>query len=212
MSRSVVVVCAVVFGGLYLGAVAVLGTPPDAGSSTQAVNAWLGSHASHIRLSVWLLVIGLPFFCGSAAAIRSQLPDGLRDVFFAGAVGFVVETAIQCWVWGALAFSPSPSRQGSSVLLDLALYWGPVLTSATLAMLAPIAAVGLRRQGWPVWAGVIAAVAVVEQAVESLTVFGRHGFVAPGGGMNADLGAAVTAVALIAAVVVVVRRRAEPAV
>jgi hypothetical protein len=41
---------------------------------------------------------------------------------------------------------------------------------------------------------VLGVIAFVEQAIETITVFGTHGFIAPGGDMNLLLGAALTAV------------------
>jgi hypothetical protein len=49
-------------------------------------------------------------------------------------------------------------------------------------------------------------IAFAEQAVETITVFGTHGFTAPGGGMNVLLGAGLTAVWLAGLVVWTARR------
>jgi len=51
----------------------------------------------------------------------------------------------------------------------------------------------LRRQaGLPPWLGIFGALVVVEQAIETVTVFGRAGFTEPGGPMNMMLGAGLT--------------------
>lgn len=202
MSARATLWCGLIFGGLYVVAFGVLGTPPDADSAAKTVTGWFTDNHEHVRTFAWLLVAGLPFFCAASAGVRQRLPEGLRDLYFAGVIAFVAETALQCWLWGALAFGPDTAGATSLTLFHAALFWGPVLTSATLAMLVPIAIVGLRG-GWPTWLGALAAVAVVEQAVETTTVFGHHGFMAPGGGMNVYLGAALTAAALIGAVVTV---------
>ena len=44
-------------------------------------------------------------------------------------------------------------------------------------------------------------IAFIEQAIETITVFGTSGFTAPGGAMNLQLGATVTIVWIIALVV-----------
>jgi hypothetical protein len=44
-------------------------------------------------------------------------------------------------------------------------------------------------------------IAFVEQAAETVTVFGTHGFIAPGGAMNLALGAGLTAIWFVALVV-----------
>jgi hypothetical protein len=91
-------------------------------------------------------------------------------------------------------------------LLDVASFWGPVLTSTTILMLTPIAVLAWRRQaGLPRWLGVIAGVAVAEQLVETMTIFGNRGFTAPGGPMNLLLGAGLVLVAFIGLGVAVAR-------
>jgi hypothetical protein len=52
---------------------------------------------------------------------------------------------------------------------------------------------------------VVTAIALVEQLVETVTIFGKHGFIAPGGPMNVELGAGLTAIALLALGVVLSR-------
>ncbi|HWC36659.1 MAG TPA: hypothetical protein VG650_17760 [Mycobacteriales bacterium] len=202
-SKSLIVGSAAVFAVLYLAATTALGKPPAADASSATTTTWLAGHEGHVRTFAWLLVIGLPFFCAASAGLRLWLPSGWRDVYFAGAIAFVVETAIQCWLWGALAFAPATGSPSTPLVFHIALFWGPVLTSATLAMLVPLAVVGLGDHGWPRWMGVLAGVAALEQAIETTTVFGHHGFMAPGGAMNLYLGAGLTAVALFGAVVAV---------
>ena len=53
-------------------------------------------------------------------------------------------------------------------------------------------------------------VAIDWNAVETITVFGTHGFTAPGGAMNAVLGAALTAIWLAGLVVWAFQRLATP--
>ena len=53
-------------------------------------------------------------------------------------------------------------------------------------------------------------VAFAEQAVETITVFGTHGFTAPGGAMNTVLGAGLTAIWLAGLVVWAFQRLATP--
>ena len=53
-----------------------------------------------------------------------------------------------------------------------------------------------------------AAIAVTEQLIETITIFGRHGFIAPGGPMNVYLGAGLVAVALLSLAVAAARGKA----
>ena len=71
--------------------------------------------------------------------------------------------------------------------------FGPVFTGTTTTMIAPVTLLALRgRSGFPLWLGVLGAVAFVEQSLETMTIFGSSGFTQPGGAMNLQLGAGLT--------------------
>jgi hypothetical protein len=56
-------------------------------------------------------------------------------------------------------------------------------------MMAPVTALALSgRAGLPRWLGIWGAIAIAEQAVETVTIFGESGFIEPGGAMNFQLG------------------------
>ena len=195
------------FGVLYLAAAIALGTPPKASDTGAAVAAWFRHNGGHVRIWVWLLTLGLPLFAVFATLIRRVLPPVYRDVFFFGAIAFVVEIAGQGWIWAGLALhgrqlGPATAR----TVLDVAIYWGPVLISATVMTLAPIALLALReRAGLPRWLGIVTLVALLEQLIETVTLFGNRGFIAPGGPMNLFLGAGLTALAWLSLAVAVSR-------
>jgi hypothetical protein len=199
--RSTVLLASTIgFAVLYLAASFVLGSTPTAEDNGGTVLRWFQHNKDHVRLWLWLLVLALPLFAVFASFVRNRFPDVYGDVFFFGAIALAAETAVQGWVWAGLVWhagqlQPSVAR----TLLDVVDYWGPVLISATLAMLLPIAILGLRRQvGLPLWLGVLAAVAVVEQLAETITIFGHSGFTSPGGPMNLFLGAGLTLATLVA--------------
>ena len=200
-NRSTALLAATVgFGALYLAAAIALGSVPGAGAGGAAVAEWFRDHTEQTHLWVWFLTLAAPVFALFAVLVRERLPGPHRELFFFGALAFVVETSVQSWLWGAAAWhagqlSPAAAR----TLLDVASYWGPVLTSTTVMMLAPIVALALQHHPVvPRWLGWIAGIAMAEQTVETVTVFGRHGFIAPGGPMNAYLGAGLVAAALLA--------------
>jgi hypothetical protein len=63
-------------------------------------------------------------------------------------------------------------------LLDVSAYWGPTLTGFTVLTLGAVAWVSLTNRRLPRWVGVLARLALVEQAVETITVMGTSGFTA----------------------------------
>jgi hypothetical protein len=84
-------------------------------------------------------------------------------------------------------------------VLDVVIFLGPVLTGSTITMIAPVTLLALRgRAQLPAWLGVLGAVAFLEQAFETITIFGATGFIQPGGAMNMQLGAMLTLTWLLA--------------
>jgi hypothetical protein len=134
------------------------------------------------------------------ARLRAVLPAPHRDVFLIGAVAFVATTAVQAWSWAGLALHADRLEPAAArTVLDVAVFWGPVLTGATMTMIAPVTQLALLgRAGLPVWLGVVGAIAFAEQAVETVTIFGSNGFTEPGGAMNLQLGAGLVAAWLLA--------------
>ena len=146
-------------------------------------------------------------FATYVAIIRNALPAPHRDVFFVGAIALIAEGVMQGWIWAGLAFHPTQLDPATArTLLNVAIYWGPLLTGATITILAPVVVLAFqRRAGLPLWFGILGAVAIVEQAIETITIFGHDGFTAPGGPMNVILGASLVAIAMVSLGVIVAR-------
>lgn len=176
---------------LYAVAAGALGTPPGAADTGAHVVAWFREHRDGVRWSVWALTVATPVGGVMFSLLRRLLPAPHRDVFFIGAITIVVTTAVKAWTWGGLALHADRLEPATArTLLDVAVFWGPVLTGATTAMMAPVTLLALQgRAGLPRWLGVLGAVAFVEQAIETVTIFGSTGFTEPGGAMNLQLGA-----------------------
>jgi hypothetical protein len=204
MTQGRALVTAAVAGGLlYLAGAIALGSPPDATDSGAKVVAWFSRHAHHARVYAWSAAFGTLAFAVVAALVRELLPAPHRAVFTIGAAAFVVENAVQAWVWAGLALHPARLQPDTARLaLDIASYWGPLLTGATTTMIGAVTLLGLRGTPLiPRWLTVLGVIAFVEQAVETVTVFGTHGFIAPGGAMNVVLGAALSLIWLVGLVV-----------
>jgi hypothetical protein len=184
---------------LYAVGVIALGSPPSASDTGDQVVTWFRQHREDARWAVWAATVSIPPFAVLFALLRRLLPAPHRDVFLIGAVVFVTTYAVQAWTWGGLAL-PADHLQPATArtVLDVALFWGPVLTGATITMIAPVTLLSLRGQGLPRWLGVLGAFAFAEQAVETVTIFRSVGFTEPGGAMNLLLGAGLTATWMLA--------------
>ena len=204
---SVLLLSTIAFFVLYGASVVALGTAPKPEDSSAKVLAWFRDNADHVRTWLWLGTLALILFVVFATLVRSHLPPVHRDLFLVGAVLLVAESSVQGWLWAGLAWHAGDLQASTArTIFDIASYWGPVLTSATVLMLAPVAIVAWSGgAGLPRWLGVVAGVALVEQLAETVTIYGTHGFTAPGGPMNLVLGAGLTVIALIATGVAVSR-------
>lgn len=180
---------------LLLGAgLAGLGTPPAAAETGEQVVAWFREHRDAARWFVWAVTVGTPPLAVMVALLRRLLPAGYRDAFLIGAVSYMVSSAVLTWMWAGLALHADRLEPAiARAVLDVAVFYGPVLTGSTTTMIAPVTLLALRAQaGLPRWLGVLGLVAFLEQAVETITIFGATGFTEPGGAMNLELGGTLT--------------------
>jgi len=197
---------------LYLAATAALGTPPDGSASGQAVVDWFTASGGQVRTWAWLLTLFVPCFATVAALVRSRLPAPHRDVFFVGVVAFLAETSVQIWVWAGLSWHAGQLQPTARTLLDVVSFWGPVLNGVTISMLAPVVLLSFGASAvLPRWLGIVGAVALTEQVIETVTVFGQDGFTAPGGPMNLMLGAGLVSVWVLCLGLTVAARPGAPA-
>jgi hypothetical protein len=195
------ILAAVSAGLLYLVGAIALGSPPHASDSPATVAEWFADHRDAARTYAWTATFGALAFAVVAGIVRGQLPYPHGAVFLLGAASFIVENAVQAWLWAGLALHP-PDPATARTAYDIALFWGPILTGSTMTMIGAVTALGIgARPSIPGWLTALGAIAFAEQAIETITVFGSHGFLAPGGDMNLILGALVTLVWLAGLVV-----------
>jgi hypothetical protein len=195
MSQSrILVVAAIGAAALYLIGAIALGSPPEATDSPARVVEWFRDHHDAARTYAWTATFGTLAFAVVAGILRGVLPAPCGDVFFLGAAAFVIETAVQAWLWAGIALHPDSLQPATArTVLDVASFWGPILTGATTAMIGAVTVLGLiANPVIPRWLTTLGIIAFVEQAIETITVFGTHGFLAPGGDMNLLLGAGLT--------------------
>jgi hypothetical protein len=173
-----------------------LGEPPGPAASGAEVAAWFAGQGGHARTYTWLLALFVPAFATFAALVRDRLPSPHRDVFFVGAIAMLAETAVSTWIWAGLSWHADQLEPATArTLLDVTSFWGPVLNGATISMLAPVVVLSWgARAVLPRWLGIVGGVALAEQTIETVTIFGRSGFTAPGGPMNLLLGAGLVGI------------------
>jgi len=181
-------------GVFYVASFVALGSSfPTVESSGQEIVQWFSDNGTNARIYAWtaaFVSLGLAIFGGQVAA---QLPRPHRYIFLAGVLGAAVTAQVQAWIWAGLALHPQGlDPSAARTIFDIAAYWGPLVNGSTTTMAAAIAALGFGASPiiprWLTWLSVIF---LLEQAIETVTVFGRTGFIAPGGAMNVYLGGAI---------------------
>jgi len=184
----------VVYGVLVGIALGVAGTLPAAAETGPQVVAWFREHRDGVRWFVWAATVATPPFAVMIALLRRLLPTPHRDVFLIGAVSFLVTGAVFSWTLAGLALHAADLEPATArAVLDVAVFFGPVLTGTTTTMMAPVTLLALRGEAsFPFWLGLLGALAFTEQAIEMITIFGSTGFTQPGGAMNFQLGAGLT--------------------
>ena len=156
-------------GALYVVSfVALHRGHPGVETSGREIVAWFSENGAQARTYAWLSALVAMGFTILGGLLASVMPRPHRYIFLGGAVGFAVT---------------------ARVLLDITQFWGPVVNSSMVAMAAPVAALALGADPVvPRWLAWLSAVFGIEHAIETITVFGRSGFIAPGGSMNVYLG------------------------
>ncbi|GAB5374867.1 MAG: hypothetical protein AcusKO_13290 [Acuticoccus sp.] len=179
-------------GVFYVGSFVALGSGfPTIGSSGQDIVDWFARSGGRARLYAWtgaFVSLGLAIFAGQVAAL---LPRPNAFIFFGGVLGFAITAQVQAWFWAGLSFHPEGLDPATArTLFDIAAFWGPLVNGSTATMAAAVGVLGLGpRPLIPRWLTFLSAVFLVEQVVETVTVFGGpSGFIAPGGTMNVYLG------------------------
>ncbi|UTI65165.1 hypothetical protein NBH00_02890 [Paraconexibacter antarcticus] len=187
-------VAAIAFAVLLLAGSSVVPMPPGVTDTGGALVTYYREHHDAIALQAWLTmastVPGVVLF----AFVADRLASVSRVVFVIPAATTVALVAAGLLVRLGLARHPATLDAGTArALADVEAYWAPLLTFAIVTQsLAIIAAV--KNASFPRWLGWISLVLAAEQLLETATVFGDHGFLAPGGDMNWLLGPGLYAI------------------
>jgi hypothetical protein len=194
---------AVIFALLYLAAAFVVPAPPAVTATGDQVVRYYHQHQDAVRLSTWLLAVsGIPFFL-FVCWLRTRLRGIAADLALIGGLTVGISTMVWSWFGAGLALSSTnvPADVARS-LLDIADFYGPVLTVGVILLVVPVALLP-RGTGssFPTWVRALSLLLVVEQAVESFTIFPTSGFFSPGDSMNFLVGAPLFLIWVVATAV-----------
>jgi hypothetical protein len=185
---------------LFAGLVVVPAAPEVTASGARIVR-YYQDHADGVRIAMWLSTWSLVPLALLVAHLWSRLVGMSRDVMLLGAAGLIVSTIVWSWFNVGLALHPDTlDPHVARTVTDVSAYFGPVITVSIILLIVPIGLAAWRGEGgFPRWLAWLTAVFAVEQSIETITVFGKRGFIAPGGPMNFMLGAGLFLVWVIAA-------------
>jgi hypothetical protein len=191
---------AIAYAVLVIAALVVVPTAPEATASGARLVRYYHDHGDGVRVAMWLGAWSMVPLVLLVAHLRSRLVGTGRDVMLLGAVGTVVATIVWSWFNLGLALHPNTlDPRVARTVADVSLYFGPVLTVSIVLLIVPIGLSAWRSEGGlPRWLAWLTAVFALEQSIETVTVFGKSGFIAPGGSMNFVLGAGLFLVWVIA--------------
>ena len=181
-------------GALYVASfVALGGSFPTIDSTGKDIVEWFLDNGIRARIYAWtaaFISLGLGVFGGQVSAL---LPKPHRYIFLAGVLGFAITAQVQAWFWAGLALHPQGLDPAAArTIFDITSYWGPLVNGSTATMAVSVAALGLGASPIiPRWLTWLSAIFFLEQAIETITIFGQSGFIAPGGAMNVYLGGAI---------------------
>ena len=192
MTRRLPQVAAVVFAVLAGGALVMVPPLPGIDKSGDAIVAHVAAHASALRLQALLVALGSLALVIVLAYARAKLDGAAGYMVTIGSAAIITELAIESWFTSGLALHPALLNPATArTLADVASMWGPLLTVADVMVAAPIALVSLQQRTFPRWVGALAALFALEQLIETVTIVGGPGFIAPGGTMNLYVGGAL---------------------
>ncbi len=189
MIRRTPLVAAAAFAVLSVCATVLVPGGPGVERPGADIVDHLAAHTGMIRLQALLGALALLALVVVIGYGRDRLDGPAGYVFTVGAAVLIAQVGISTWFGAGLALHAGSLEPATArALADIASMRGPVLTVAAIMLAGPV--VWAARQGrFPRWLAVIAAVFVVEQFVELLTIIGPVGsFIAPGGPMNVYLG------------------------
>lgn len=176
---------AVAFAVLSVVAVVVVPLGPGVDRPGSEVVDHIAAHAGMIRLQALFTALALLAAVVVISYAHERLDGPAANIFAIGAGVLIAEVGVEMWFSAGMALHPGSLEPATArILADISAMFGPLLTVAAILLAGPVVWAA-RRGRFPRWMALIAAVFVVEQFVELLTIIGPVGsFIAPGGPMT----------------------------
>jgi type IV secretory pathway VirB2 component (pilin) len=192
---------AIGYVALLFGGAVALPAMPDVNDSGAKLVLYFQDHGDGIRVATWLNTLATIPIVLLIAHLRSRVSGIRRDVLLLGGAGLVVGLSVWSWFNAGLALhADTLDPQVARTIADVGSYFGPVVTVSIVLLIVPIGLTAWEGNGgFPRWLAWLTGLFALEQMIETITVMGKRGFIAPGGAMNNVLGAGLGAVWLIAA-------------
>lgn len=178
----------------YSASFTLLGSSvPTIESSGEKIVTWFTTSGTNAQWYAWTATFAALALTAFGGMVMTLLPRPNRYIFFGGVLGWVITGQVQAWFWAGMALHPQGLDPGTArTLFDIPQYWGPIVNGSTMAMAAAFVPLAFGSSRIiPSWLGWLSVLFFVEQAIETVTVFGTSGFFAPGGTMNLYLGGAI---------------------
>lgn len=176
---------AVAFAVLAVFAVVVVPLGPRLNRPGSELVEHISAHAGAIRLQVLLGALALLAAVVVIGYARDRLDGPAGYIFTVGSAVLIAQVGVQMWFSAGLALHPGTLEPATArVLADISSMWGPLLSVAAIMLAGPVVWAA-RRGRFPRWMALIAAIFLVEQFVELLTIIGPIGsFIAPDGPLS----------------------------
>ena len=178
----------------YLVSFAALGSDfPTINSRGAEIVDWFTAHGTRAKFYAWTSPFAALTLTVFGAMLAARLPRPHRYIVFGGVLMWAVTGMVQAWFWAGLAFRPDNlDPQTAEVLFVIPQFWGPIINGSTMTMALPFILLGFGKAPLiPRWLALLSLILFVEQGIETITVFGQKGFLAPGGAMNLYLGGVI---------------------
>lgn len=171
--------------------------PPDSHASGQSAIAWVQAQRGALAVQGWLVMLAWLPGAAFLALVHRRMQGAPAAAFLLGSALLMALLSFGVLLRLGLArHAAELAPDTACLLLDLEAYWGSLATIGVVLQATSVA-IATRHGALPAWLFPFSALLATEQLMETLTMLGDGGFLAPGGTL-AQLGAALFGIWVIA--------------